>query len=50
MSVLMKEHVEQLRASRGTILKATCALHKIWICGGEICVSHVSRTIAGEPS
>jgi hypothetical protein len=24
------EHVKQLRASRGTILKATCALHKIW--------------------
>ena len=38
------EHVKQLRASRGTILWATCALHKIWICGGEICVGRVSLT------
>jgi hypothetical protein len=43
------EHVEQLRASRGTILKDTCALHKIGICGCEVFVSRISRIILDEP-
>ena len=43
------EHVKQLRATCGTIMKATCALHKIWICGREIFVRSVARAIADEP-
>jgi hypothetical protein len=38
-------HVEQLRASRGPILKATCELHKIGICGCEKYVIQIKNHV-----
>jgi hypothetical protein len=42
------EHIEQLRATRGTVLKATCALHVIWIRGRELFVRGFTCTIADK--
>ena len=44
------EHIEQLRATRGTVLKATCALHVIWIRVREVFVRGFTCTIADKAS